>query len=286
MKLRIFYLIPSLVILASSFMWITIETQSMHGFEKSPKNSGGAAPGMTGAPNESNCTQCHSGSILNGASENMLTILDGVTPVNTYTPGQQYNVNLLMSSNPTKRGFQATALTASNGMAGGFTGQAGNTTINGGVKKYANHTSLSNTSANAPSWTWTWTAPAAGAGPVTFYVATNKTNNNGNDNGDMIYLSQHIIQEDPNNGVFEGEEQIAELLQITSERIIFYVPQHVDQVNGITIFNATGKMVSFIPSLKINNQKVEIDRNLLSESGLYFITMSINKALYTKKIVL
>lgn len=283
--MRIVFILPVAALLMSGFAYFSVDS-SQHGFLRSPLNGGGAAPGMTGAPNESNCTQCHSGSVQNGDTENILTILSGGTPVNTYMPGQQYTVNLLMSSNPVKRGFQATALTATNTMAGGFTGQPGNTSINGGAKKYANHTSGSNTSVNAPSWTWTWTAPASGAGPVTFYVATNKTNNNGNDNGDMIYLSQHVIQEDPNNGVFEGEEQIAELLQITSEHIIFYVPQHVDQVNAITIFNATGKLVSSIPFLKINNHKVEIDRNSLSESGLYFITMSINKALYTKKIVL
>jgi hypothetical protein len=241
---------------------------------------------MTGAPTESNCTQCHSGSVQNGDTENLLTILSGATPVNSYVPGQQYTVNLLMASNPTKRGFQSTALTATNTMAGGFTGQAGNTSINGGTKKYANHTSGSNTSVSAPSWTWTWTAPAAGAGPVTFYVATNKTNNNGNDNGDMIYLSQHVIQEESNNGVFEGAEQALQLIKITDESITFQVPKSIGQVNGITIFNATGKMVASIPYLKVVNNEIVIERSLLNESGLFFISMSINNLLYTKKILL
>jgi hypothetical protein len=191
-----------------------------------------------------------------------------------------------MSSNPTKRGFQSTALTATNIMAGGFTGQAGNTSINGGAKKYANHTSGSNTSVNAPSWSWTWTAPAVGSGPVTFYVATNKTNNNGNDNGDMIYLSQHIIQEESGNGVLEGDEQVLQLVQITSERITFKAPKNVGQVNGITIFNATGKMVCSIPYLKVNNNEIVIERTSHIESGLFFISMSINNSLYTKRIAL
>jgi hypothetical protein len=191
-----------------------------------------------------------------------------------------------MSSNPAKRGFQSTALTASNTMAGGFTGQAGNTSINGGAKKYANHTSGSNTSVSAPSWSWTWTAPAAGAGPVTFYVATNKTNNNGNDNGDMIYLSQHVIQEESNNGVFEGAEQSLQLIKITDESITFHVSKSIGQVNGITIFNATGRMVASIPYLKIVNNEIVIERSSLNESGLFFISMSINNTLYTKKILL
>lgn len=283
--MRIVLILPVAALLMSGFAYISSDT-SQHGFLSSPLNGGGASPGMTGAPNESNCTQCHSGSVQNGDTENLLTILSGATPVSTYVPGQQYTVNLSMSSNPAKRGFQSTALTATNTMAGGFTGQAGNTSINGGAKKYANHTSGSNTSVNAPSWSWTWTAPAVGSGPVTFYVATNKTNNNGNDNGDMIYLSQHVIQEESGNGVLEGDEQVLQLVQITSERITFMAPKNVGQVNGITIFNATGKMVCSIPYLKVNNNEIVIERTSHIESGLFFISMSINNSLYTKKIAL
>jgi hypothetical protein len=283
--MRIVFILPVAALLMSGFAYFSVDA-SQHGFLRSPLNSGGASPGMTGAPNESNCTQCHSGSVQNGDTENLLTILSGATPVSTYVPGQQYTVNLSMSSNPAKRGFQSTALTSTNTMAGGFTGQAGNTSINGGAKKYANHTSGSNTSVNAPSWSWTWTAPAVGSGPVTFYVATNKTNNNGNDNGDMIYLSQHVIQEESGNGVLEGDEQVLQLVQITSERVTFKAPKNVGQVNGITIFNATGKMVCSIPYLKVNNNEIVIERTSSIESGLFFISMSINKSLYTKKIAL
>jgi hypothetical protein len=283
--MRIVLILPVAALLMSGFAYFSVDA-SQHGFLRSPLNGGGASPGMTGAPNESNCTQCHSGSVQNGDTENLLTILSGAAPVSTYVPGQQYTVNLSMSSNPTKRGFQSTALTATNTMAGGFTGQAGNTSINGGAKKYANHTSGSNTSVSAPSWSWTWTAPAAGAGPVTFYVATNKTNNNGNDNGDMIYLSQHVIQEESGNGVLEGDEQALQLVQVTSESITFKAPKSVGQVNGITIFNATGKMVYSIPCLKVNNNEIVIERTSHIQSGLFFISMSINNSLYTKKIAL
>ena len=283
--MRIVLILPLAALLMSGFAYFSVDS-SQHGFLRSPLNGGGASPGMTGAPTESNCTQCHSGSVQNGDTENVLTILSGATPVNSYVPGQQYTVNLLMSSNPTKRGFQSTALTATNTMAGGFTGQAGNTSINGGTKKYANHTSGSNTSVSAPSWTWTWTAPAAGAGPVTFYVATNKTNNNGNDNGDMIYLSQHVIQEESNNGVFDGAEQTLQLIKITDGSITLQVPKSIGQVNGITIFNATGKMVASIPYLKVINNEIVIERTSHIESGLFFISMSISNSLYTKKIVL
>ncbi len=281
--MRIEVLLPAVALLMSGFVYNSLDS-SQHGFVQSPKNSGGASPGMTGAPNESNCTQCHSGSVENGDTENILTILNGPTPVNTYTPGQQYNVNLIMASNPAKKGFQATALTASNNMAGGFTGQAGNTSINGGVKKYANHTSLSNTSATAPLWTWTWTAPAAGSGPITFYVATNKTNNNGNNNGDVIYLSQHVIQEESNSNVSEGTEQSIQLVQITSDYVRFKIPDEIDQVNGVAIFNSTGEMISFSPYIKVNNGELTINRDVKLTHGIYFVSMSVNRILYTERI--
>ena len=283
--MRIVLILPAVALLMSGFAYFSVDS-SQHGFMRSPKNSGGVSPGMTGAPNESNCTQCHSGSVQNGDSENILSILDGVTPVNTYTPGQQYNVNLLMASNPVKKGFQATALTATNNMAGGFTGQAGNTSINGGVKKYANHTSLSNTSAAVPSWIWTWTAPAAGSGPITFYVATNKTNNNSNNNGDVIYLSQHVIQEASNSNVSEEEEEAIQLIQITSDYVKFNIPSGDDQVNGVAIYNSTGDMVSFSPSIKAYNSEIMIERGSKLAHGVYFISMNINRRLYTERIFL
>lgn len=155
------------------------------------RNANGAAAGKTGAPGEQNCTSCHAGSALDGSSENILTVLQGATPVTTYIPGQTYTVALAMASNPAKKGFQATALSSTNAMAGTFTAGS-NTSVNGTTKKYANHTSTSNTSAIV-LWGWSWTAPSSDVGPVTFYVATNKANNNGNDNGDAIYLSQHVI---------------------------------------------------------------------------------------------
>jgi hypothetical protein len=38
------------------------------------KNSAGSPTGQTGAPGESNCTSCHSGTVQSGATENALTV--------------------------------------------------------------------------------------------------------------------------------------------------------------------------------------------------------------------
>ena len=109
------------------------------------KYSGGSPAGKTGAPGEEPaCTACHGGSTQSGITENNFILLDGINPTTNYLPGNTYSVALTMSSNPTKKGFQATAWTSGNVMAGSFTGQAGNTAISTAVyKMYANHTSSS-----------------------------------------------------------------------------------------------------------------------------------------------
>lgn len=156
-------------------------------------NAGGAGSGVTGAPGEGNCTNCHSGTTLAGTTENVLTVIDPMTltTVTTYIPSKTYSVALTMSSIPSKKGFQATALDPSNAMAGTFAAGT-NTSISGTLKKYANHTSTSNTNTTT-AWLWSWTAPATDVGNVKFYVATNKANDNNNQTGDQIYLSQHTL---------------------------------------------------------------------------------------------
>jgi hypothetical protein len=181
-------------------------TTEIRAYTKAHRNSGGVNPGFTGAPGESAlaCAQCHSGGTTDGTAENLLIVSDGANPVTEYIPGNVYTVSLGMASAPAKKGFQATALDPSNNMAGNFASIPG-VNVNGTARKYANHTNTSNTSSTI-AWQWTWTAPATNVGDVTFYVASNKTNNNGNNQGDVIYLSQHVISVVANAGQAELEK--------------------------------------------------------------------------------
>lgn len=164
----------------------------------SQKFSGGVADGRSGAPGEQNnmaCTMCHQGSTLDGSQENALTVLNAqFQPVTSYNPGDTYTVSIQMASNPTKKGFNATALDGTDAMAGSFTGSGigGTVDFQDLSRDYVTHTATSNTDAQT-AWLWTWTAPATNVGDVTFYVATNSANDDGSTAGDMIYLSQHVI---------------------------------------------------------------------------------------------
>ena len=265
------------------------ELADLNSFHKAPLNSGGAGAGRTGAPGETNCTSCHAGTAQDGANENILTLLDGTTAVTQYAPGQQYTVTLGMTSNPTKKGFQATALTTTNTMAGTFTGQVGNTSINGTTKKYANHTSSSNTSSTAPLWTWTWTAPASGTGNVTFYVASNKANNNGNDNGDAIYLSQHVISEASSAGIENITFNNNVVIGINNEFEKVTISYDLNQMSkmAINIVDLNGKSVYSKNAMngQIGSNNLDVSTSDF-RSGVYIVHFFIDNTPYSKKIVL
>lgn len=189
-----------IVLILLAFSILSFKNKDVRGFQAAPLNSPGPSGGYSGAPGEQNCTSCHDGATQDGSTENQLLVNNDIGfGITQYTPGATYAVNLSMASNPAKKGFQVTALNPANEMAGNFIA-GGNTqiktaTISGGQRKYVTHKSSSNTSATQV-WNWTWEAPATEQGPITFYIATNKTNNNSNTNGDLIYLSQHVFSND------------------------------------------------------------------------------------------
>lgn len=140
--------------------------------------------GRTGAPSELTCANgCHGSSTNNGPGSIALN-----TPAQ-YTPGQTYNLTLLLTDNTKSRfGFELTALNATNAAAGTFSVGSGNAnvrtaSIGGGTRRYVSHT---NGSANR-TWGINWTAPSTNVGNVTFYVAGNASNANGGTSGDNVY---------------------------------------------------------------------------------------------------
>jgi PKD repeat protein len=149
-------------------------------------NSGGPSAGLTGAPGDGNCTNCHSGSpVTSGTAFDAISITG--LPSGGYAPGTSYTLTLNGGAAATaKNGFQLIALSPSNTMAGSFTSGTGSQAmVGGGGKTYLGHTSAGNTQS---SWTYTWTAPSPSVGTVTFYVALNATNSNSGTGGDVVYL--------------------------------------------------------------------------------------------------
>lgn len=186
-----------------AFQQAETETSIVEKFSKEHLFSAGGQSGLTGAPGESNCTQCHSGSVLDGTTQNSVLILDGTSPVAGYTPGTTYTVTLQLASSPAKAGFSATALDATDTKAGTLIGAGigGTQNFSAAGRDYVSHTSASNTSGG--QWAFSWVAPATNVGDVTFYFASNASNNNGQNSGDEIYLSENVISPASGAGIEE-----------------------------------------------------------------------------------
>ncbi len=156
--------------------------------------SGGPPASHTGAPNEETCVVCHSSFALNSGPGRLT--LSGL-PVG-YLPNQEITVTVtLTQADRVRYGFQATALDESGRQVGSFIvtdsvrTQTSSGTVRGNARSYINHTSDGTfpSGPNQGSWSFKWRAPANSAGKVTFYVAGNAANGNGNTSGDYIYTT-------------------------------------------------------------------------------------------------
>lgn len=294
------YFLPSLALLSVGIFAFQTSTSTgiIKKYHKSVHlQSSGGQSGLTGAPGEgvnNNCTQCHSGSVLNGDSQNEFTVLDGsFTPVTSYIPGASYTVTLQLASNPAKKGFSSTVLDdGTNSMAGSLTGSGVGGTQdfpNGGVTRdYVSHTSGSNTSANI-IWSWNWIAPATNVGNVTFYVASNAANNNGATTGDQIFLSQHtlngtvgISELNGNDFLFNaGYSDVGNKVTLNFTSLIAdYMFFNLVDLNGKSVF--TSDMTKSVIGKNKNNVSLPAE----IENGMYVVHFFVGNRAMSAKIMI
>ncbi len=150
----------------------------------------GPPEGTTGAPNEANCTQCHTGNALNDSDGSLMLTIPG-----TYEPNEVYTIIINLSRAGQNRwGFEMTALDDGGARAGSFgVSDAANTQLKEkDSKQYIMHTSAGTAQGtnDENQWTVEWTAPDADIGPITFYAAGNAANGDFGTAGDYIYTTQ------------------------------------------------------------------------------------------------
>lgn len=162
-------------------------------------NSSNPPTALTNAPGESNCRGCHSGSALvtSGNSWNSITLTANAQSTLEYFPDSNFHLVLTANiSGITKYGFEVTALdSAKNKAIGLFTitnstaTAKGSSVVAGSSRDYIYQKSGGTAAQNGNTITWSfdWKAPSTLAGPIKFYAVVNATNNNGNDNGDVVY---------------------------------------------------------------------------------------------------
>ena len=172
-------------------------------------NSNGARGKYSGGdfPGESSCTQCHTGAAVNSGSGTVTLLFDGMSAEEfAYAPGQVVSLLVRASDENAERiGFQLTARSGNGCVAGGNLAP-GSSASSGGVRiatdqcvdsqeqdfQWATH--LLPVSKTDAEFAIEWTAPAMDVGPVTFAVAVNAANGNGQASGDSIYTLQTTVQ--------------------------------------------------------------------------------------------
>ncbi|MCB0736572.1 MAG: PKD domain-containing protein [Bacteroidetes bacterium] len=157
----------------------------------------------TGAPSESSCTSCHSGTVItSGTEHDSIKLFNGKSTLE-YIPDSTYHMSITFyANNQNKYGFQVVALLdANNRNAGSFTITNSSKTskltkvVSGAQRQYVTHTSGGVIGSNGSiKWDFDWTAPSTNVGDITFYVAVNNSNRNGQSSGDKVYEKSFSIK--------------------------------------------------------------------------------------------
>ncbi|MCY4401587.1 MAG: hypothetical protein OXD54_03345 [Candidatus Poribacteria bacterium] len=144
--------------------------------------------GLTGAPNEGTCVQCHIGNTLNELNDALM-----LTVPQVYTPGEMYDIVVNLSRTGQSRwGFEMTALNDNSIRAGTFAIADGNTQVSeANSKQYIQHTAAGTAAGKSDNnqWTFKWTAPSTDVGEITFYAAGNAANGDSGSGNDFIYTN-------------------------------------------------------------------------------------------------
>jgi hypothetical protein len=263
----------------------TYSINTYHGMS-APMNSGGSPVARTGAPGEITCTGCHSGTVQDGnLGANLLSLDNGTT---TYDANSTHELTLTFVEGAVKNGFQLTVLDETNTMAGSLSVIDGNATqLQNGAngRQYITHR-LNGT--NQSQWTFDWTTPEFG-GDVTFYVATNRTNNGNNSSGDVIYTSQHVFTAENTASISEqvqGTSQFELGYRTSANELIIDGFLHESNVMSLNVVDLQGKSHFFDNLGYQNNGKFNQTIQLPALSnGLYTITIFVGNRPYSQKIM-
>lgn len=172
---------------------------TVHGFSAGPPLGRTGAPALGAFPAELTCQGCHSSFALN-SGPGVLT-LTGLP--DTYTASQEIALTITIAQADRARyGFEVTALDDLGRKAGDLIlTEPDRTQLSNGIAPFVGRQYIEHTAAgfvpngtNQNSWTFKWRSPAQSVGRVTFYVASNAANGNGNNSGDYIYLTNDSIQ--------------------------------------------------------------------------------------------
>ena len=263
---------------AIAFANISFDTQSSNG-----------QAGYTGSPGEVYCTNCHTGTALNGGGG---SVVIGGAPA-TYTLGQTYTITVTVSqTNRSLFGFAMEALTSTNANAGTLV--VTNSTedhilnaVNG--RKNMVHKSGGGASANSHTFTFNWTAPATNVGVVKFYAVGNAANGNNSDTGDLIY-STNVTINAPSGVAPENDNELQVSVFPNPVEGKFFVECTLAGRSALTVklFSLDGKLVDVLLNGTEDAGKVQKQLSVPANTapGIYFLEVNVDGKRSVKKIII
>jgi len=234
----------------------------------------GPPAGYSGSPLDgNNCTNCHEP----GPAHQVSGWITSSIPVSGYTPGESYMVTVTaIDISAEKMGFQISSETPVAKVGTFMITDPTRTKLTNIVT--VTHTAAGTSVAGLPnSWSMDWKAPVAGSGPLSFYVAVNVTNNNGGNDGDIIYVSSLTVDEST-FGIAENlDDAIGILYPNPAQDFIT-----LDLPNNATlrVYDNNGRNV--MDHMHTGGETIDISD--LNE-GMYLIQIQYNDQFATRKFV-
>jgi hypothetical protein len=137
-------------------------------------------------------------------------------------------------------------------------------------------------------WQFNWTAPPINEGPITFYYATNCTNNNALNSGDQIFTNQFKLQPSTGASINEiiNENEVVAFFNSNGGYFDLQYNLNKDEMVKVNIVDASGKQV-YASSGQSKSKGVNTDKIALNgeiSSGIYFVNIVAGNNRVTKKV--
>lgn len=242
-------------------------------------SSSGSPGGYSGSAGDSglNCTGCHI-----GTAQNVSGWITSDIPSGGYAGGQTYTITVNGThAGSNKFGFELTAEDLNGNKVGTFIITNTQQTKLVNQNKSVTHTSQGTAgSGGSKSWSVNWTAPAGGTGQIRFNAAVNATNSNGSTSGDVVYLTNIIVNPD-----VTGVEELAQNFAIypnPSTGMLNFDASQADKSQEVNLYNLNGQEVFHFTLMNSLNT---IDLTHLPK-GIYFVRSSADQFAGATKLVI
>ncbi|MBL7813349.1 MAG: T9SS type A sorting domain-containing protein [Bacteroidetes bacterium] len=287
-----FYLLPVVFMGLCSFVVL-----------KTYKSSGGH-PSSTGAPGEKTCADalnaCHNNASVAKDSTSLVNTLIFSQADSTYMPGNTYTLTLKAYKPGISRfGFQITALNKSDNKPAGdwvITDADRTHAITGDFnlpdRKYVTHSTNGTPaiSSGLGQWSFNWKAPATNVGNITFYYASNCTNNDGSAGSDKIYLSSFTIKPSASATAQYLKKGSPLMVNLDAENHKLLISYHLLQPSNadITLTDMQGKMVFSHSVSGKKSGKIHETMPLPAglAKGVYVATLSVHSEQKSVKLLI